>query len=114
MFSIKYQWRITKYNPEYRNDTGIYKKEEWTSFYDIGDLIGDFDEISVENTPLLSRLILREHLWCKLEYESEFFVHFGYDYYMYVGSSIQCKDTIKKITKEFNLFVEHFNSPHLD
>ncbi len=30
----------------------------------------------------LCRLVLREHLWCKLETNNTMFVHFGYDYYM--------------------------------
>lgn len=29
-------WRITKYNPLYRDDKGDYTKDEWTSYSDIG------------------------------------------------------------------------------
>ncbi len=29
-------FRITKYNPQFRNKQGAYKHEEWTSVYDIG------------------------------------------------------------------------------
>jgi hypothetical protein len=32
----------------------------------------------------VARLALREVLWCRLE-GREFYVHFGYDFYMYVG-----------------------------
>ncbi|MCY1009969.1 hypothetical protein OV079_31290 [Nannocystis pusilla] len=32
----------------------------------------------------VARLALREVLWCRLE-GPEFHVHFGYDFYMYVG-----------------------------
>jgi len=40
---IKYQWRITKYNPNLRNNEGHYTKElEWTSSSDIGkNIYGD-------------------------------------------------------------------------
>lgn len=31
-----YTYRITKYNPKYRNKTGAYTKNEWTEFADIG------------------------------------------------------------------------------
>lgn len=31
----------------------------------------------------VARLILREVLWCKLVEKNRFYVHFGYDYYMY-------------------------------
>lgn len=33
---IDYQWRITKYNPAYRNAEGHYLRDEWTSASDIG------------------------------------------------------------------------------
>lgn len=29
-------WRVTKYNPIYRDDQGRYKEDEWTSISDIG------------------------------------------------------------------------------
>lgn len=29
-------WRITKYNPLYRDNRGAYKKDEWISYDDIG------------------------------------------------------------------------------
>jgi hypothetical protein len=31
-----YTYRITKYNPEFRDERGAYKKDEWTEFSDIG------------------------------------------------------------------------------
>jgi len=30
------KYRITKYNPKFRNESGVYMHEEWTSYYDIG------------------------------------------------------------------------------
>lgn len=30
------RYRITKYSPEYRNENGVYTKEDWTSCSDIG------------------------------------------------------------------------------
>ncbi|MDC4204578.1 MAG: hypothetical protein MPW14_07475 [Candidatus Manganitrophus sp.] len=30
------QFRITKYNPKYRDALGVYTKKEWTSYSDIG------------------------------------------------------------------------------
>src|SRR5690348_420373 len=29
-------WRVTKYNPTYRDKSGAYRREDWTSFDDIG------------------------------------------------------------------------------
>jgi hypothetical protein len=170
-------WRITKYNPVFRNKDGIYKKETWTSISDIGQLFEDqiftvaeylqtenayintilafmnylgisilkvvdlevnsqgFEEylqkypelytdeltilfnsikegmeLSITKNVNLIRLILREHLWCKLECE-KMFVHFGYDYYMYIGTKNKCEDVLKQI-EHMNLFVEKYESPY--
>lgn len=32
------KYRITKYNPKYRDENGYYTKEEWTSYADIGEI----------------------------------------------------------------------------
>ncbi|QKS72318.1 hypothetical protein FLK61_37430 [Paenalkalicoccus suaedae] len=59
---------------------------------------------------LLCRLILREHIWCRLHANDSMFVHFGHDYYMFIGSEKKCADTLQKI-RESGLFVEDFHSP---
>ncbi len=33
---MKFMWRVTKYNPTFRDENGTYIKDEWTSFSDIG------------------------------------------------------------------------------
>ncbi|QSX06726.1 hypothetical protein JYG23_04550 [Sedimentibacter sp. zth1] len=33
---MNYMWRITKYNPQYRDSYGAYLKDEWTSLSDVG------------------------------------------------------------------------------
>ena len=42
---IKY--RITKYNPKFRDKNGVYLKDEWTSYDDIGQ-IRNYKEVAVE------------------------------------------------------------------
>lgn len=37
MIIINYTWRITKYNPIYRDETGSYAKEDWVFMSEIGD-----------------------------------------------------------------------------
>ena len=32
-----YKYRITKYDPQYRDEQGIYGREDWTSYSDIGN-----------------------------------------------------------------------------
>ncbi|HEV2601884.1 MAG TPA: hypothetical protein VGT41_06360 [Candidatus Babeliales bacterium] len=166
-----FNWRITKYNPKYRNTNGVYLKNEWTSYSDIekqfsNEVLTFDDYIKIENryieaTRLLMkcanitslhldsleisdvdkedvhlsasmvevfdrlqeglvvdlsmlddvvRLILREVIWGKLQTKN-FYVHFGYDYYMYVGSIDRSIEAIKKI-EDLGLFVEPYSSPY--
>ena len=58
------------------------------------------------------RLVLREFVWCKLTCQ-RMFVHFGYDYYMYIGSEQPSKITLKAIESR-GLFVEKIASPYLN
>jgi len=141
-----YSYRVTKYNPYYRNKDGIFLKDDWTSVNDVGKLYGeeveyseyllyenayifavrtvmtanrfntlqivgiekctprDYSDIPKDvssnyidlimegttvdcaNIDFLIRLILREMMWGKLICEN-MYVHFGYDYYMYIGCS---------------------------
>ena len=69
------------------------------------------DLLSLAQVKMASKLILREYFWCKLISKHTMFVHFGYDYYMYIGSSSECKDTLQTI-KESGLYVEDFESPY--
>ena len=62
---------------------------------------------------IIVQSILRNKFWCKLEYDDTMYVHFGWDYYMYVSSAKACKATIKKI-EAMGLFVEKFRSPYFD
>jgi hypothetical protein len=60
----------------------------------------------------LCRMVLREILWCKLESENGFYLHFGYDYYMYVGSPCFSEKSIA-YGRQQNLFIEEMESPYL-
>lgn len=35
-----YNWRITKYNPKFRDESGSFLSQEWTSYHDIGKVFG--------------------------------------------------------------------------
>lgn len=56
----------------------------------------------------LSRAILREILWGRIEGSNRFYVHFGYDYYMYIGGSCAA---LSHFAAE-GLFVEEYPSPY--
>lgn len=168
-------YRITKYNPKYRNSDGAYLKEEWTSVYDIEKSYSD-SKVSLQNyldveglyintayclyeicgAPKLyvkslgkvlrddysflekfklsyrkhdisslyenmvipdkqffinvCKMCLREMVWCKLESDNGFYIHFGYDYYMYVGGILN-NISIDKCKRE-ELYFEEFLSPY--
>ena len=59
------------------------------------------------------RLNLRGSLWCKLEDSGGRFIHFGYDYYMYIGVPIPC-ERAQALAHRLGLFVETFVSPYFE
>ena len=58
------------------------------------------------------RRILRQEFWCRLE-GSEGFIHFGWDYYMYIGVPHPCP-TARARAAELGLYVEEFASPYVE
>lgn len=159
-----YSWRITKYNPENRDEKGTYLNlEEWTCFSEVGTQVSEEEylrielnyinaittimkemnldiiqlsgleiwsaevsnkkmtrflaeiwvgkSITIQEVTELAKLTLRNEIWCKLSYEDKFFVHFGYDYYMYIGANVACLNARQKIAAS-GLFIECFHSPY--
>jgi hypothetical protein len=43
-----YQYRVTKYNPVFRDEKGRYTREEWTSFGEVGEIVPVKEYIRVE------------------------------------------------------------------
>lgn len=70
-------------------------------------------KLNKEEIKQVMQLALREFLWCKLESEN-MFVHFGFDYYMYIGTSKQLSMQVLQHIEQSSLYVEEFNSPYLD
>ena len=58
----------------------------------------------------LIRQLLREEFWCRLEGRRAF-LHFGWDYYMYVGVARLCPKA-HELAAALGLFVEEFASPY--
>ncbi len=67
--------------------------------------------ITQADFPSVCRSVLRREFWCKLEADDRF-VHFGWDYYMYVGVVNPCERSILR-AEALGLFVEDFESPYL-
>lgn len=58
------------------------------------------------------KLNLREATWCELQEVDRFYLHFGWDYYLYVGSTSPSSRAIGD-TAEDGLYVEVKASPYL-
>lgn len=56
------------------------------------------------------RRLLQEEFWCRLE-GNGCFLHFGYDYYLYVGVLSPCPQACL-LASRLGLFVEESVSPH--
>ncbi len=170
---INYQWRVTKYNPKFRDEFGHFTLiEEWTCPSEIGKTINgkeftldeylkveaayinsvmkfmeesnidslrilqlksnrseedktsplyekDFENLVLKEDSvvgkneirLICKMILRNFLWCNLYSKDNFFVHFGSEYYMYIGSNVKCTKAIK-YAENNGLFVEQYTSPY--
>ncbi|MFJ7738370.1 hypothetical protein ACIQ2D_18805 [Lysinibacillus sp. NPDC097287] len=161
-----FSWRVTKYNPELRNEDGSYiNQDEWTSISDVGTKVSEkeylkvesiyldaieaflreigVDKVSIEALELhileeqepsvhsflskleigielttseireLSKWVLREVIWCKLSVQNQCFIHFGYDYYLYIGANRNCPNAIKEV-EQLGLYVEVFQTPYSD
>ena len=74
--------------------------------YRSGDVLVGIDAIID-----VARDCLREKFWCKLNIDNLFF-HFGYDYYLYVGSLLDFQH-ISKLAHDIGLFVEKKKSPYV-
>lgn len=69
--------------------------------------------LDVEAIGRFCRLNLREVIWCKLEDDAGRYVHFGYDYYAYIGMPTACEGA-QSHARDVGLFVEPIRSPYLD
>ena len=65
-----------------------------------------------EELPRIVRCILREEAWCRL-IGRDFFIHFGYEYYMYVGCELPV-EAVSALAGKHRLFCEEFRSPYHD
>jgi len=151
------EYRVTKYNPAFRDQRGHYTRAEWSMFKHIGETYSgvlftreeyervedsyvqaalsflhesglssiriagienrskqplDFDSTSVLPLDRIGEIIrrtLREEIYCRLE-GSECFIHFGWDFYMYIGVPHPCPRAQVRAA-ELGLYVEEFASP---
>ncbi len=160
---MKYEYRVTKYDPRLRDPSDSYTGEDWTSISQVGQSFAGrkltmrdylraeknylavmsamLEEAKVTRLRLLglenaeagrqakrnrwregailslrqatefARLALREKLWGMLIAPRRAFVHFGYDYYMYVGLSRPTPSALGMAAR-VGIFVEPYRSPY--
>lgn len=75
---------------------------------DLGFLDTPTGDLPARNALTLARAVLRELVWGKLEGSHGFYVHFGWDYYMYIGGEAP---QLRNFSCA-GLFVEPFTSPY--
>lgn len=158
---MRNQYRVTKYDPSLRDANGAFRRDDWTSYSDIGRTynsapLSESQYLAIEDAYLLSieeflreagieklqlrelettphalpqfiqplaslsvpqcvvfaRIALRELAWGKLAAPGRAYIHFGYDYYMYLGLPTECPMAIAAAQAR-GLFVERFRSPYL-
>ena len=80
------------------------------------DLSGYHDgaEVPLAVAVELVRTMLRDNgAWCRLEVEDRFFVHVGYDQYIYIGSVLPCRRAVG-LAHEHGLFAERITQSPYD
>jgi hypothetical protein len=73
------------------------------------DMVHDGMVVKGENIYKIVRMALREVIWCKLCGENGVYVHFGYDYYMYIGCNLERTDLGQPPQ---GMFYEEMGSPY--
>jgi len=76
------------------------------------ELIQNKSLVGLDQLEDVIKLNLREVIWCKLQETDKFYLHFGWDYYIYIGSTSSSSRAIRDTTQD-GLYVEVKTSPYL-
>jgi hypothetical protein len=69
-------------------------------------------ELDLAECVAFAKLTLRERVWGRLVRPGSVYVHFGYDFYMYLGLPRMCPVALRH-AQESGLFAEAMRSPYL-
>lgn len=111
-FNQKYLRLVNFHKDSFRDSIEINAKEWFhESEFEELDLFED-KKVSLEEIPSIIKLNLRSYFFTSLEIAGEFYVQFGYDFYMYVGCPKLSLKRIKSLSST-SLFVEEdYFSPY--
>jgi hypothetical protein len=97
---------------EKRHDTPhIFTEHKFFSPSSLNKAIKNDRPIGMINIELVTRLCLREEMWCQLKGKQKTFIHFGYDYYVFFGTSVD--HTIESTKIPDGIYIENFKSPYV-
>ncbi|EPI03572.1 hypothetical protein D920_00295 [Enterococcus faecalis 13-SD-W-01] len=68
-----YYYRISKYNPKYRNSSGDYVLEDWTSYSDIGETFFN-KELTLEKYRIVENLFIDVVIFAMKETQQDFLI----------------------------------------
>lgn len=74
----------------------------------LGFLDARTEDLSPMESTTVAQAVLRELAWAKLAGDNGFYVHFGWDYYMYIGGTAPQLANLSSP----GMFVEPFKSPY--
>lgn len=66
-------------------------------------------KLSFSEVECITRLALREYIWTELESDT-MYVRFNYDYYIDIGSTVECEQAVKKV-QEMKLSINLWEDP---
>lgn len=119
IFELKEYLRVENL---YLHAIQLIARHNGVSFFEISSLellrrpdtplldVVDHSSVDLESALVIAQKVLREELWCKLLHP-KMIVHFGYDYYMYIGSAKSSTLELEKI-RDMGLFIEEKKSPY--
>jgi hypothetical protein len=82
------------------------------NMYNLYENISEESLVHQKDVGDLSRLILRNNLWCRLNHP-RMYLHFGHDFYMFIGCEMECVKLRNNIQSS-GLFIEDWISPIKD
>jgi len=106
--------RITSLGNSIDKSSAREMQEDEPELYDPLFFSSSFQEnqaVGADEIALLTKMNLRNVIWCKLEVDEKFLIHFGWHFYMYIGCTDPCESVILKVSAR-GLFVEPFSSPY--